>query len=586
MRLCRISYSVAVSLLTRSPSDCPVKAWERLCLCSLLIVLSIALALEAARLGVTVDEPSHLLSSYLYWEGSDTLPPRDMPPLLKISAGWVPHLLGLPVPATLGQPGHRRAEWDAASDMMNRMEWGAIEKVFFLTRLPMLVFPLLATGLLWWWSRQLFGPVCAMLLAVALALEPTARGHSSILKNDIASLFAYLLFWYCAWRYWKTPATGNAVALGGALFLAVISKLSMLFLLGVAPLIVTARCLSRKEGRVRAILTGLSCVLLIPYLGTLAAYQFETRLLHTDELSRLWADPAVPKWFVAPAAIFRVLPVASGMWEGCVALFSSNHEAVPVYLMGQVLPEGSLFYFPAALAVKVPGALQLLIVLGIALALFYLRKGELGQGWAFWLIPGFLYITLASLSRFQLGVRLVLPALPFGLMLCGVALQWLLAHRRGQAFAALLFCWLFYRSVEIYPRGITYFNVWAGGADNGLQYLADSNLDWGQGLPDLADFARERGIRKLHLSYFGFDIPYRYFPESELEVVAPPWDDSTAKGEYLRPEPGYYAVSATLLPGHYFAPKYRNYYQVFRSLTPIAKPGHSIYVYRIDRKFE
>jgi len=78
----------------------------------------------------------------------------------------------------------------------------------------------------------------------------------------------------------------------------------------------------------------------------------------------------------------------------------------------------------------------------------------------------------------------------------------------------------------------------------------------GQGLPDLADFVRKRGIHKLRLSYFGFDIPYRYFPEGELEVVAPPWDDSTAEGKYLRPEPGYYAVSATLLPGHYFAPKY------------------------------
>lgn len=571
-------------VLEPSPSVYPVKPWERTAIGALIAALLFAMALRAARVGVTVDEPSHLLSSYLYWRGADRLPPRDMPPLLKISAGWAPRVLGLPVPATLGLPGQPRTEeWDAASAMMMRMEWDAIPRVFFLARLPMLMFPLLALGLLWWWSRQLFGPACAMLLAAALALEPTARAHASILKNDIASMFAYLLFWYCAWRYWRAPQTGNAAALGGALLLALISKLSMLFLLGIAPLIVLARHFTGKTGR-RATLTGLCCVLLIPYVGTLAAYQFETRLLDADELSRLWSGSAVPKWFLAPAWIFRLLPVASGMWEGCVALFSSNHEAVPVYLLGRVLPEGSLFYFPLALAVKVPGALQLLIVSGIALALLSLRKGELGEGWAFWLIPGFLYIALASLSRFQLGVRLVLPALPFGLMLCGVALRWLLRNRRGQAFAALLFCWLLYRSVGIYPRGITYFNVWAGGADNGLQYLADSNLDWGQGLPDLANFVRERGIRKLHLSYFGFDIPYRYFPEEELEVVAPPWDDSTANGSHLEPEPGYYAVSATLLPGHYFAPKYRNYYRVFRSLQPIAKPGHSIYVYRIDHK--
>lgn len=148
LSLCKIAYSVTVPLFEPSPSVCPVKAWERLALCALLILMSIAMAIGAARRGVTVDEPSHLLSSYLYWRGADTLPPRDMPPLLKISAGWVPHLLGLPVPDNLGKSGHRRAEWDAASDMMNSMEWGAIEKVFFLTRLPMLVFPLLASCLL------------------------------------------------------------------------------------------------------------------------------------------------------------------------------------------------------------------------------------------------------------------------------------------------------------------------------------------------------------------------------------------------------------------------------------------------------
>ena len=64
----------------------------------------------------------------------------------------------------------------------------------------------------------------------------------------------------------------------------------------------------------------------------------------------------------------------------------------------------------------------------------------------------------------------------------------------------------------------------------GLLYLADSNLDWGQALPETAEFCRKNGIKKIHLSYFGLDIPRHYFAENELEVIPPPWEDTYAHG--------------------------------------------------------
>lgn len=47
------------------------------------------------------------------------------------------------------------------------------------------------------------------------------------------------------------------------------------------------------------------------------------------------------------------------------------------------------------------------------------------------------------------------------------------------------------------------------------------------------------------------------------------------------PSPGYYAVSATLLPGHFFAPEYRDYFRFFRDRRPFAKAGYSIFLYYV-----
>jgi hypothetical protein len=84
----------------------------------------------------------------------------------------------------------------------------------------------------------------------------------------------------------------------------------------------------------------------------------------------------------------------------------------------------------------------------------------------------------------------------------------------------------------------------------------------------------------VRLLYFGNDNPYRFFRYSELEQIPPPWSDRQAHGTLFTPEPGYYAVSATLLPGHFFSLKYRNYFQTFRNAQPLARVGYSIYLYR------
>jgi len=184
-----------------------------------------------------------LLSAFLYWRGEDTLRARDMPPLIKMAGGWAPTITGLPLP--VDHPSWKeRYEWTASLVMMERMKAGQIRKVFFLARMPLLIFPLLTALLLWRWGREFFGAWTGLLVALLFALEPTALAHGALFKNDLAGTFGYLAFWYAAWKFWQQPNPTRAASVGLALLAAVLAKLSMLLLVPVAPLLVLWRTAS------------------------------------------------------------------------------------------------------------------------------------------------------------------------------------------------------------------------------------------------------------------------------------------------------------------------------------------------------
>jgi hypothetical protein len=97
----------------------------------------------------------------------------------------------------------------------------------------------------------------------------------------------------------------------------------------------------------------------------------------------------------------------------------------------------------------------------------------------------------------------------------------------------------------------------------------------------LARLIDEQNLPKVRLAYFGMDNPYAYLTDKRIESIPPPWSDGLVRSTRLEPDPGYYAISATLLTGQLFEPKYRDYYSEFRSRKPFAKAGYSILLYKI-----
>ncbi len=555
----------------------------RLSLLALAAVLSlqaVALAWQAWTVGVTVDEPAHLLSAALYWRGQDRLYPRDMPPMIKLAGGWVPNRIGIPIPSD-SNAWKRNSEWDSALVMMSRMKPERVQRVFFWARLPLIVFPLGVSLILFLWVREVLGDWPAIAAAFLFAFGPTSMAHGSLFKNDQAATFGYILFWWRAWKYWNKPSWPNLIWLAAGVLAGLMAKLSMLLLVGVGPLLILARSL--RPLLIRRPLAHAAALTVIVYGVTLATSWFDIRRLAEPVVREVYENPRSPLWLKAGASVFERIPAPKLYWDGIVSLAASHADGNPVYLLGHREPQGSPYYFLIASAVKFTAALQLLLIAGLALALWMLARGESSYGiLAFLLIPPLLYVGLASTASMQLGVRLILPAVPFAAFLSAFVFA-APARRLSPAIPAAglaLLAFLALQSARYYPHGMSFFNIWAGGPENGLRYLADSNLDWGQDLPSLSQWVHEHKIQHLRLFYFGTDTPWRFFDDNLLETIPPPWGPNLVKSNPFHPDPGYYAVSATLLPGHFFAEEYRDYFKAFREAEPIGRAGHSIFIYK------
>lgn len=148
--------------------------------------------------------------------------------------------------------------------------------------------------------------------------------------------------------------------------------------------------------------------------------------------------------------------------------------------------------------------------------------------------------------------------------------------------------------IAVHPHYLAYFNEAAGGPDHGLEHLADSNIDWGQGLVALRDWLGGHAPgRPIRLAYFG-----TMYPEVlGIRYDLPPFGrcDGTRglDPDRVGPAPGLQAVSANYLLGIPFpAPNARGgqahvpegAYTYYRRFRPAAIVAHSIFVYDISRE--
>jgi hypothetical protein len=247
-------------------------------------------------------------------------------------------------------------------------------------------------------------------------------------------------------------------------------------------------------------------------------------------------------------------------------------------------------YFAVAYLLKEPLASIALAVIGLV---FLLRGRAFGLRDKLYLIlPPVALFLLHTWKADDLGIRYIIPCLPFAHLLGGIGLAALVRapSMPKRAAGLALAAWAIAAAAGIYPDGLSYFNESAcllddpgkigldGGSRCGIAWLDDSNVDWGGGLKQLKAWLEKNAKgQTARLAYFGsfppgaFDLP--------IEVV-----DSSQLG--FQPPPGLYAVSAHLV-AHNSALVNRGYLrgdQWMLRTPPSAIVGHCLYIYDIKGK--
>jgi hypothetical protein len=324
-----------------------------------------------------------------------------------------------------------------------------------------------------------------------------------------------------------------------------------------------------------ALAAKLTGVLLIPVLFVLA-------YVYPRSGRRPWAA-ALGLLPVAAAVVWAVYGLQLGPWRGLVVPapaywtswesvlthVSGGHQA---FFLGQRSSGGWWSYFPATILLKTP--LPFLALL--AAALFHVARHR--ATWrvaAFALLPAAALLAAAVVSRLNIGYRHILPIEPLLLVVIGLAVPAFWTRRAGRWTVGAAVAWAALAALWIHPHHLAYFNELIGGPARGYRYLGDSNLDWGQDLTGLAEYAATVD-GDLYVSYGGAAEP-AYYGLDQPPLAGLDGDDAT-DFHPANPAPGRYAISAGHVQG--LLPE-ADLFDWFRRREPDGSLGYSILLYDV-----
>lgn len=553
----------------------------------LLALLGALLVVDHQRLdSATMDEPFHALAGAEYALSGTYWANLEHPPLLKLLAGASAGIAGARPPRLPKPFQYRTAETPQRFLYENAIP---PERLLSAVRLP---FPLLFAVLVLLAATaagRSAGPVAALGAALLLAFEPTLIAHAGLLHTDVGAALGFLATVLAADAALRRPSWPRWAATGVLLGLSLAAKFTAVFLVPILLVLALARMLAdrRSAGRLSAApLAGVALAGAVALPVLLGVYAVSMRNMPAAEAERsvrlfLSGRLAAPATVERVAGLSRLCPPAGHYVAGLVGIAEQNRRGGGInVLRGERSVDGFPSYFPVAFAVK--SSLGLLGALALAAALLVVRRVRAGWGALVVLLPP-AYVFLSSVSSsYNIGVRHVLPAVPF--LAVGAAVAIVRGLPRGAAAAALGALGLLQaaETLAVHPHELSFFNRLAGGPEKGSLWLNDSNLDWGQDLVRLARELERRGASDgTTVAYFGGASPLHHLPRARLFDAA-----STPL------TPGLYAVSAYLLAAgpelmalRGDAARAAGYDRLRRTLAargePAGRVGYSILLYRI-----
>ena len=553
------------------------------------------------------DEPPHIASGLSYVEKHVFYANPQHPPLLKEMSALFLMMAGIHWPHTpdadlaiRGGPASEKMEWPIGTEIIAA---NGADRTMFWARLPFILLAGLLGALIYWWGRELVGSAAALGALFLYALDPTIIAHSALVTTDVGLAAFTVIFLFSLWRYLQDPGWRRMLWCALALGAVLSTKFSAVFLLPIAAILLLAATrwpMVQSAGKSpdsaqREVKVG-------PNSPCPCGSGKKYKKCHgAGRPAKAGAAPLsrgklfdYAMAFAGMCAIAVVVIEALYFFPGDPLLYVSGLKKVNAdhlagynaYFHGELAKRFSGYFFWVYL-LKEPLASIILACTGL-LVLLRSKSTPVLNKW-FLMLPPVVFVGAVSLLADDLGIRYIIPALPFAYLLGGLALTTLLDKKLawGKYVAGVLCLWMIVEAGAIYPDHLSYFNEtacllespgkigWDGGTRCGPLWLDDSNVDWGQGLKELRTWlAKHANGRSLRLAYFGIFPPEYY--GLRFEKVEP-------GGLLNDPTPGLYAVSAQMVAriptvGAAASPPAGAW---LRNLTPVAIVGHAFYIYDV-----
>ena len=452
----------------------------------------------------TFDEFTHLQSGYRYWQCGEFANNPEHPPLVKFLAAapirkW--QIGGYPTACGTAVITSRGMDIQAAAALFGSPHG---EEMLWKARSVLIVFPLVLLVAVFFATRSWFGDVAAAIAAVLVTVEPTLVAHGSLVTTDMAVTAMMFVSVWAAIEFVRKPSVLRMVGVGIAIGLALTAKHSALPL----PFIVLGTMLvARMPGRRTAngdagisypkLLGAWALMSALAFAGLWASYGFRYAALpHETKASydtgAMFAATHMENTTGAKVTAFAVrhqlLPEA--YVAGMADIMSSGVR--PTYFFGKWYAKGFWYYFPVALAIKMTiGVLALFLIALLAPAVWR----EHGRRMAPLLVPLVVFLGFALMSKANIGVRHVLPVMPYMIVLAAAAASLMVKGSRALAAVAVALIVVSVGSaLYAAPSQVSYANELFGGSNHTYRYLGDSNVDWGQSSGRLAAYLEEQHL--------------------------------------------------------------------------------------------
>lgn len=498
----------------------------------------------------TWDEWGHLSSGLYHLQYSEFKPYSVNPPLVR-SIAAIPLLIEGEGLRWVGFPfaaGDRPESILSSFFLQDKADRSFA--LFSLARMMLIPGTWLGTYLLWTIGRRFYCSASGWIAALLWIFSPMALTFGGTIAPDVWGATFGLLG---AWRYyiWLAMRTWNAVIwLAVATALALLCKSTWII---IPPILFLLWGIDRlKHNRHSLHSDAFQCLagVFLAWLVIHAGYDFHGVLkplgsfeFHSHTLTgHQGTDFPAGNRFADSWLGWIPSPLPADYLQGIDIQKSDFESKRHSYLLGEWQDHGWWYYYLVGIPLKEPVALwglALLLLVGV----IWRKQPRIRWREVVVFTPGIaVFIFVSSQTGFSHHLRYVMPV--FVCMYLFVS-RCAAETGKGTRIAAAMLClWYCASSAAILPHSHAFMNEAIGSAKEGWRYLSDSNIDWGQDLLVIKQWAEENPEKRpLWLLY------------------APSWLDfpklgiDARNGRPLvpdgRPGPvGWWAVCATPMTAH------------------------------------